>query len=384
MSNTQIIPQANDSREHVTASASAPPAAKGDAQRRATDAEIAEWLDRHDLRGTLPGSDARCAFEDAQSLCATVPTPPEPGSVAEDAVERDLRNALLLLSKATPGLLETIDVRNEGNYGDSGPDCRSGFRSYALVRDDGKSIADTLNSEVAVVHEDSDGDYLVAWDEVGSNDTAALAACWNFLRAHGAALTAAGTKPAEGGRVGGEAGDERLRLSAEVVALWHETSAKDERIPKEAIGLHHDAAELVRYLAARALTTPPAVRVNPEAAEALTFDAFRRANVARCMKWHPAGIASWSPSDWLTAITGELGELASLIKMRNRERDGLPGNKFSPTDKQIADELADVFTYLDLLAAALGVDLGRATVTKFNEVSERVGFPDRIVLATEA
>lgn len=115
----------------------------------------------------------------------------------------------------------------------------------------------------------------------------------------------------------------------------------------------------------------------------LTFDEFRRANVARCLKWHPAGIASWSPSDWLTAITGELGELASLLKMRNRERDGLPGNKFSPTDKQIADELADVLTYLDLLAEVLGVSLGAAAVEKFNEVSERVGFPDRIAAQFE-
>lgn len=112
----------------------------------------------------------------------------------------------------------------------------------------------------------------------------------------------------------------------------------------------------------------------------LTFDTFRTANVTRCEKWHPAGIGSWSSSDWLTAVTGELGELASLLKMRNRERDNLPGNKFSPTNKQIADELADVLTYLDLLAASLGVDLGHATVEKFNEVSERVGFPDRINL----
>lgn len=110
----------------------------------------------------------------------------------------------------------------------------------------------------------------------------------------------------------------------------------------------------------------------------LTFAAFRAANVARCNKWHPNGIESWSPSDWLTAVTGELGELAGLLKMRNRERDGLPGNKFSPTQKQIADELADVVTYLDLLAEVLGVDLGRAAAEKFNEVSVRVGFPDRI------
>lgn len=110
----------------------------------------------------------------------------------------------------------------------------------------------------------------------------------------------------------------------------------------------------------------------------LTFSKFREANVTRCLKWHPQGINSWSSSDWLTAVTGELGELASLLKMRNRERDGLPGNKFSPTTKQIADEIADVFTYLDLLAASLGIDLGKAVIEKFNEVSNRVGFPDRI------
>jgi NTP pyrophosphatase (non-canonical NTP hydrolase) len=116
----------------------------------------------------------------------------------------------------------------------------------------------------------------------------------------------------------------------------------------------------------------------PATEAALTFNEFRRANVARCVKWHHAGINSWSASDWLTAVTGELGELASLLKMCNRERDGLPGNKFSPTRKMIADELADVLTYLDLLAASFGIDLGNAAVEKFNEVSERVGFSDRL------
>ena len=143
-----------------------------------------------------------------------------------------------------------------------------------------------------------------------------------------------------------------------------------DRASYEKLRLRDDVRSRVLY------TTPPAP--SSSAVEGLTFGAFREANVARCVKWHPEGIASWSPSDWLTAVTGELGELASLLKMRNRERDGLPGNKFSPTDKMIADELADVLTYLDLLAEVLGVDLGRAAVEKFNEVSERVGFPDRI------
>jgi len=110
----------------------------------------------------------------------------------------------------------------------------------------------------------------------------------------------------------------------------------------------------------------------------LTFDKFREANVTRCLKWHPHGINSWSTSDWMVAIMGELGEAASLIKMRNRERDGLRGNKFSPTDEQIAKELADVITYVDLLAASMNIDLARATVDKFNEVSIRNSFPDRL------
>lgn len=124
------------------------------------------------------------------------------------------------------------------------------------------------------------------------------------------------------------------------------------------------------------LQEPPTVEESPS--DRLTFAAFRRANVSRCLKWHPQGIESWSASDWMVAIMGELGELAGLIKMRNRERDGLPGNKFSPTDEQIAKEAADVYTYLDLFCELHGIDLGRAAVEKFNEVSARVGFPDRI------
>lgn len=123
------------------------------------------------------------------------------------------------------------------------------------------------------------------------------------------------------------------------------------------------------------LGAPPELIVQP-----LTFNDFRSANIARNNRLHPNGVEPWSPDKWLTALVGELGEFASLLKMRNRERDGMPGNKFSPTFKQIADELADTFAYLDLLAAAMGVDLGQASIEKFNEVSERLGDPGRIVL----
>lgn len=120
----------------------------------------------------------------------------------------------------------------------------------------------------------------------------------------------------------------------------------------------------------------------------LTFASFRTANVSRCEKWHPDGIGSWSPSDWLTAAMGELGELASEVKMHNRVRDGLAGNKEQVTTEErarrMANEAADVVTYIDLFCAERGIDLGAALVRKFNEVSRRVGFPDRLALTSPA
>lgn len=41
----------------------------------------------------------------------------------------------------------------------------------------------------------------------------------------------------------------------------------------------------------------------------------------------------------------------------------------------LADELADVVIYLDILAAQLGIDLGEAVMKKWNKTSEKVGVP---------
>lgn len=112
----------------------------------------------------------------------------------------------------------------------------------------------------------------------------------------------------------------------------------------------------------------------------LNFEEFRKANKKRANKWHPEGIDSWSLSDWAVAVMGELGELCSDIKCLNRSRDGLVGNKKTDEElrKSIPKEIADIFIYLDLLAEAAGVNLGEAVRQKFNEVSERNGFDDRL------
>lgn len=127
-----------------------------------------------------------------------------------------------------------------------------------------------------------------------------------------------------------------------------------------------------------------------------------RVNVRRCEEsFHK--VNDWSPCDWMTAVAGEVGEAANKIKKLKRiETDGLdtPQNrelleliprqllKEAPDvieravrealQLSIADELADVVIYLDLLAHRLGVSLSEAVVRKFNRTSEKVGSPLRL------
>lgn len=111
----------------------------------------------------------------------------------------------------------------------------------------------------------------------------------------------------------------------------------------------------------------------------LTFDDLRRANIARLPTFknrkglpahsEPDG-SDWSLNDWCTAITGELGEAADILKKVRRGDFSLEEGR-----PDLAKELADVQTYLDILAFRAGIDLGQATIDKFNKVSERVGSP---------
>lgn len=113
----------------------------------------------------------------------------------------------------------------------------------------------------------------------------------------------------------------------------------------------------------------------------LTFDQLRAVNVPRCQKWHPPDSLPWSLADWSNALCGEAGELANVIKKIRRQQTGA----VNQGDPSITDlkamalvELADVVIYADLLADQLGGDLGQAIKAKFNKVSEKYGFPERL------
>ena len=109
----------------------------------------------------------------------------------------------------------------------------------------------------------------------------------------------------------------------------------------------------------------------------------RIANMARLPLFkNPKGEAAhaepdgsdWALSAWCNAVCGELGEAANLIKKIER-------GDFTLEEKraELGKELADILTYLDILAFRAGVDLGAATIDKFNEVSTRVGAPVYLV-----
>lgn len=112
----------------------------------------------------------------------------------------------------------------------------------------------------------------------------------------------------------------------------------------------------------------------------LTFAELRETSLERCNRWHPGGLREWSLSDWFTATMGELGEAANVAKKLNRVRDGMPGNSESTEQlrQMLADEIADVAIYLDILAASEGIDLAAAIASKFNQTSRKVGFPERL------
>ncbi len=103
---------------------------------------------------------------------------------------------------------------------------------------------------------------------------------------------------------------------------------------------------------------------------ALTFEQLRQANAARCGEsFHE--LDAWSPADWAVAMAGECGEACNLVKKMRRQHpyDAPPEELTS----MLADEIADLVIYADLLASRMRIDLGAAIARKFNVVSDRVG-----------
>ncbi len=111
--------------------------------------------------------------------------------------------------------------------------------------------------------------------------------------------------------------------------------------------------------------------------DGLTFNTLRGGNRARLPEFKnkhgkpahsKADGSDWSDAEWLQAVVGELGEYANIRK--KLQRGDLTREE---AQSLMADELADVVIYLDLLAFRLDINLGQAVMEKFNRTSMRVG-----------
>lgn len=113
----------------------------------------------------------------------------------------------------------------------------------------------------------------------------------------------------------------------------------------------------------------------------LTFDELRKQNVARCEEaFH--SLMAWSGTDWGCALAGEVGEACNIAKKIRRGdfSDYMPADGITNEGLDaLADELADVICYADLMAARFGINLGEAVARKFNEVSRRRNNPRRLL-----
>lgn len=113
----------------------------------------------------------------------------------------------------------------------------------------------------------------------------------------------------------------------------------------------------------------------------LTFAALREANASRVVRWHHADTEPWTGADWSNAMCGEAGETANVVKKLRRHETGTSPQgdpEEAALRKALADEIADTVCYLDLLALHYGIDVAEAVVSKFNRVSERQDFPERL------
>jgi len=112
----------------------------------------------------------------------------------------------------------------------------------------------------------------------------------------------------------------------------------------------------------------------------LTFEELQAINKRRCESTFHS-VEEWKPWEWSNAMAGECGEACNITKKMNRI---WPANQFiqnwnKPEDQRmaeledrLADELADVVIYADLLATRIGRSLGECVRKKFNEKSDEI------------
>jgi NTP pyrophosphatase (non-canonical NTP hydrolase) len=137
-----------------------------------------------------------------------------------------------------------------------------------------------------------------------------------------------------------------------------------------------------------AATTPPASPRTYEQGreDGLTFAAFGAANRERCETDEDCGGFGrrvGAARGTLDALAYGIGEEAGETLGALRGYLGMSKHK-PKTVEDVGDEIADLVSYCDLLAQAVGTSLATVLVRKWNRVSERRGYPGRLPTQTPA
>lgn len=113
----------------------------------------------------------------------------------------------------------------------------------------------------------------------------------------------------------------------------------------------------------------------------LTFGKLQNASRSRASRWNGPG-QQWTLLEWAGALCGEAGEMANVAKkIRRLDLGMVQGDVKKNRDqlrRDLGEELADVVCYAACLANEAGIDLEGAIVHKFNSISAREGFPERL------
>lgn len=106
----------------------------------------------------------------------------------------------------------------------------------------------------------------------------------------------------------------------------------------------------------------------------ISFEKLSEVNKARYLAWSQGNYPD--PLYAANEFAGEAGEVCNEVKKLVREERGWVGSRSSI--EKLADELADAIICADSIASMYGINLAEAVQRKFNETSDKNGFPHKL------
>lgn len=151
---------------------------------------------------------------------------------------------------------------------------------------------------------------------------------------------------------------------------WLQWPVGRKAAPSDGFGwITEEMVEIANFLVER--ESRNAVNQEPRDTQRCYFDQLKAAKSELDTKWAE-----------LAALRARVAELESvrvtLDTPPDTVDDGVVTLTIAEAERRIMEELADVVIYAALVASRLGYPLADAIVAKFNAISEREGFPERL------